>query len=434
MRCFQKNPNLRTSAKKLRKHNWITNFVNKGSQKAISTARTAVLDYDDAVTSVQEYNQKVNGPDLVARIPKRTKSPDKQTAKKVTKSPTKSSSSQMQRHVETGEEDWAKDLEFKSGDCLQRQPLKLRSTTLAVLTPPSRPINTERDAARGAGAPNKGSQLALKLHAPRLTTRQSMPNVPGRIEIARLPGPMPPTRRKSPDQRSATDDMTIRPSSAQLARHVPVSAPSTPVTDRYRDASLFKLPAIQAEGDLTPRRLQRSRTTASAINLNGNRKSALALQQFADDGEDYSDIVGELLPHVSALSSKSNSARYSEKSWMQDDDVGEDPFAEIEEFEKENLTANVLREQKARAIQQMEQLIKDFQGNSRGEVELIRSARDMLALLRDHPDLKSTVIASHGLLPLLETLEASTEDELILVILEVINSLAINDDEVQENM
>lgn len=166
----------------------------------------------------------------------------------------------------------------------------------------------------------------------------------------------------------------------------------------------------------------------------GPHKALLALQRYADEQEDYSDILGEVEMSTPALGSKFNSSEFSQKSWLTDDDAGDDPFADIEEFEKENLTANVLREQKARSIQQMEQLLKNFQVTGKHELEVLAHIHDIQALLFDHPELKSTLVSAHGLLPLLETLETSTEDELILAILEIINSLAVDDDEVQENM
>lgn len=440
MRCFQKNPNLRTSAKKLRKHNWITNFVSRGSQKTKDASRMGFLGFSDAVTSVQEYNQKVNGPDLINKTPKRPKQHEAVGVKKTTKPVMREMLSvQIEKHSEIDEDDWAKDLEFNFSDNLQRPPLRLRSTMpVASLATARQPVNVDPHIVRPTG-PRSSSQMGVRGQMPKLTTRQSMPCVAvSHRQESRRPGPASPiSRRSSPEKKITVDDRTVRPSSAQLARNVPSSAPSTPVADRIADVATFKMPNLTnrlSSMDLTPRRLQRTRSGISLkSNGNSNQKANLTLQQFADEGEDYSDIVGDL-PQTPALSSRSDSARYSEKSWMQDDDVGDDPFAEIEEFEKENLTANVLREQKARAVHQMERLIKDFHVHFKSEFELIKCSTQMLKLLGHHPDLQATFISSHALLPLLETLESSTEDDLVLVILELINALAATDDEVLENM
>lgn len=434
MRCFQKNPNLRTSAKKLRKHNWITNFVKRGSQKAINSTSSGLPGFDDAVTSVQEYNQKVNGPDLVAKTARPSISPEKSGHKRTTQLLAKSFATQILKHAESEEEDWTKDLELTPNDKLQRPPLRLRTSTLTVPLPK---IRENRPAAKlSVGGPQiVPSQTAGKTPAPRLSTRQSMPSVSVAVRPeSQKPGTSSPvTRRASPVKRLVVDDRTVRPSSTQLARAVPSSAPSTPIANRIKDIAAFKLPTLPTDADLTPRKLQRAKSGASLSRTDEGCRFAFPLQQYSDDLEDYSDIIGNL-PQTPALSSRSNSARYSEKSWMQDDDVEEDPFAEIEEFEKENLTANVLREQKARAVLQMEQLVKDFQIHSTQETELLKCSTNILELLSDHHDLKTTIMSSHGLLPLLETLESSTEDDLILVILEIINTLTANDDEVQENM
>jgi hypothetical protein len=57
MQCFQKDPNLRVSARKLLKHPWIVN-----ARRSDSVVRTQPTKYDEAVKTVQEWNEALKSP------------------------------------------------------------------------------------------------------------------------------------------------------------------------------------------------------------------------------------------------------------------------------------------------------------------------------------------------------------------------------------
>lgn len=57
MQCFQKDPNLRVSARKLLKHPWIVN-----ARRSDSVVPTQPTKYDEAVKSVQEWNEALKSP------------------------------------------------------------------------------------------------------------------------------------------------------------------------------------------------------------------------------------------------------------------------------------------------------------------------------------------------------------------------------------
>lgn len=57
MQCFQKDPNLRVSARKLLKHPWVIN-----SKRSDSVVRSNTTNYDDAVKSVQKWNEALKSP------------------------------------------------------------------------------------------------------------------------------------------------------------------------------------------------------------------------------------------------------------------------------------------------------------------------------------------------------------------------------------
>ncbi|KAL2359884.1 hypothetical protein RJZ56_007265 [Blastomyces dermatitidis] len=58
MQCFQKDPNLRVTARKLLKHPWIVN-----ARRSDSVVTTKSTEYEEAVKSVQEWNEALRSPD-----------------------------------------------------------------------------------------------------------------------------------------------------------------------------------------------------------------------------------------------------------------------------------------------------------------------------------------------------------------------------------
>lgn len=67
MQCFQKDPNLRVSARKLLKHPWIVN-----ARRSDSVVPKKSTEYEEAVKSVQEWNEALRSPEPAAsrRVPR----------------------------------------------------------------------------------------------------------------------------------------------------------------------------------------------------------------------------------------------------------------------------------------------------------------------------------------------------------------------------
>jgi serine/threonine protein kinase len=62
MECFQKNPTLRISAKRLLKHPWILS-----AKRTVPAVRTKPTEYTEAVKSVQEWNEALKSPGSIRR-------------------------------------------------------------------------------------------------------------------------------------------------------------------------------------------------------------------------------------------------------------------------------------------------------------------------------------------------------------------------------
>lgn len=114
MQCFQKDPNLRVSARKLLKHPWIVN-----ARKTDSVVPKKSTEYEEAVKSVQEWNEALRSPESsVPRRGIRNEAQNPPSLRLDTRyTPTKESPSPVSRNVadrfrspqSTGEDNWDDD-------------------------------------------------------------------------------------------------------------------------------------------------------------------------------------------------------------------------------------------------------------------------------------------------------------------------------------
>ncbi|TDZ15943.1 Cytokinesis protein sepH [Colletotrichum orbiculare MAFF 240422] len=176
-------------------------------------------------------------------------------------------------------------------------------------------------------------------------------------------------------------------------------------------------------------------------------RSSIEIQKFAEDegDEDFSDIFG----HEEAVSEREESDRGSEdgglmlmskmsgNSWLGDDEDEDDPFASMDPgWDEMDLEANIARDRHARLAEKVEELVRSLK-ISEGEERLGDLAEDLLALLWENGEVKDLILSAHGLLPILEILEPCTvksKQQMILSFLKVVNTIILDDVEIQENL
>jgi hypothetical protein len=97
------------------------------------------------------------------------------------------------------------------------------------------------------------------------------------------------------------------------------------------------------------------------------------------------------------------------------------------------LEANIARDKHARIAAQISQLVESLRPDK--EVSALIPICDQIHdLLEENHDLKSQVITSHGLFPILELLDTAQEARLNLRLLRILNIIINNDVEVQESL
>jgi len=174
-------------------------------------------------------------------------------------------------------------------------------------------------------------------------------------------------------------------------------------------------------------------------------KSAQGIQKYMDavEDEDFSDIFG--LDERAKARSNAGSQRglpkmlnphRSTTSWLEDEeeDDEDDPFAELEEnLDEMDLETKVARDKHARLCSLVEGLVGSLK-TTLSEDDLADISEQLIQVLFESPDMKSIIVSSHGLLPLLEVLDNCSQREIILRLLKIVNAIILDSVEIQETL
>ncbi|KAL1968784.1 hypothetical protein VTN77DRAFT_1145 [Rasamsonia byssochlamydoides] len=487
MQCFQKDPNLRVSARKLLKHPWIVNaqVVPKKS-----------TEYEEAVKSVQEWNEALRSPDPGSiRRPLRSDPNNSSHARtnsthSVTTPPKNSSASGISKATAdrfrspdtSGDDNWDKDFASEIspralqlphlrphdhfGGMLSSERLKAfasldgtalrdvsdslgegEATVKGPLQPSeSDPLKTIRPLQRKSSAEESSQPKIRSRHRQSKSALPALSSVPI-LNQAAAP-PMRPTRQTRPaafyeessvedysDLIAANDDVLERKlgvfqemdgNAPQTARLVLPNAKESVRSSKSEENNAHRQPQLRKQNSI-----KRSR-------------SAIEIQKFAEDetDEDFSDILGADESALETPDSEDGSdrstlmlnSRLSNNSWLGDQDDEDDPFAQLEEgFDEMDLEANIARDKYARLRNQVEGLVASLKTSQDDDV-LADISEQLVAIFCDLPETKSIIISAHGMLPILEILETCRRRDVIFNLLKIVNAIIYNDYEIQENL
>ena len=543
MQCFQKDPNLRVSAKKLLKHPWIVSTKKVEAKKP--------TEYDKAVKSVQEWNEalKASPPNAHAgnaggwQSSTRTGSrPGSRAAAKPTAStfetpalPSKGPMRLAARKNQTTDvyqspddddkkDNWDNDFESLStsfaglrlperlkpqdnfAGLLSSERLKQYASfdSMPEMDGKVEEWDEEFEGDLTVRSPmqlSKGNAIETvrPFYPPRTSSDEIKHKPPSSLARKTLPGD-PPERKVSKDSQPRTQilrPIPNKPAAASKTRQIPsIGAKRAPQSaaankDKYReedeedysdlvpaDDKAFekKVAAFSPSKPFSPHDLRsmqnqlggsvrrRTRTPTSLVHdaaAMRRTRSSMEIQKYAEDeeDEDFTDLCfGEddgapmNLHPVKTRSPKSTSADSDStggsdngklklsgnSSWLLDeenDDDDDDPFAALEEeLDEVDLESNVARDKHARLCTLVEGLVSDLK-LSQPEDYLSQIVDQLLQILSESPDVKSVIVSSHGMLPILEILDTCTRPHTILRLLKIVNAIiSPSNVEVQENL
>ncbi|MCJ1290554.1 hypothetical protein MMC34_002093 [Xylographa carneopallida] len=492
MQCFQKDHNLRVSARKLLKHPWIVN-----ARRSDSVVPKKPTEYEEAVKSVQQWNEALKSPNASLRrtsrpmssspIPGRRERP----AQLVTPARGPLSLAQPRAIAEqfrspdnNADDNW--DDDFTSaispsalqlphlrpqdhfGGLLSAEKLKSYASIETVaeesswddnfqgdltVKSPSRLTETDPLQTIRPYFPSRANTQEIKHTAPtRSPQRRNLSKGPLRKDLRVLPrsrSPKPktqtPARPVLLHRENSVEDYSdlIFANDGAFERKLVLShkkESSSPVSVQPSEPNIM---TRMMQASITGGSLQRQPRPIRQPSMRRTR-SSIEIQRYAEDeqDEDFSDIFGKVLSPISKQESEKGSecgtlmltSKLSNNSWLGDDDDEDDPFAQLEEgFDETDLEANVARDKYARLCTQVEGLVGSLKVSQADEM-LAELSEQLLEVLSDSPETKSVIITAHGMLPILEILESCRRRNIIFNLLRIVNLITFGEVEIQENL
>ncbi|KAL8953799.1 MAG: hypothetical protein Q9222_000364 [Ikaeria aurantiellina] len=488
MQCFQKDPNLRVSARKLLKHPWIAN-----ARRSDSVVPKKPTEYEEAVKSVQQWNEALKSPKAgslrkISRPTSSSPGPGKHESSRILAAPVRAPHSLVKPRLVTehfrspdhlADDNWDDDFisaisptalqlphlrpHDNFGGLLSAEKLKAYASFETVTEEENWDENFEGDL-------TVKSPLQLTNSDPLKTIRPYYPHRANTEQIrqtAPTQSPeqndmLPPGRQRTPAARSSrkaihgTSALPSTPSNSTGLNAAPTIAPETyfPVNQQQQTGQkrheLFS-PRLFDPSDMRGSLLSgktggslRRQPLPARQPLMRRTRSSVEIQRYAEDeeDEDFSDIFGK--PN-GAIEKPGNdkghdpgtlmlNSKLSNHSWLGDEDDEDDPFAQLEEaFDEMDLEANVARDKYARLCTQVEGLVGSLK-ISQADDTLAELSEQLLEVLCDLPETKNVIISAHGMLPILEILETCRHRDIIFNLLRIVNAIVFGNVEIQENL
>jgi len=497
MQCFQKDPNLRVSARKLLKHPWIVN-----ARRSDAVVAKKATEYTEAIKSVQEWNEALkdspNGTSVRKNSrptssspgppPKESGRPLRTLTKNSLPSPSQRDAAERFRASEdTADDNWDDDFVTAiSPNALKLPHLRphdhfggmLSSERLKAFA------SIENVLGRENGATDESSSSTLKGSSPSTDTDayktvRPVPSKKPAIRHARHKSEAPPKTKTQPTQAPRKASLPSAGQTTNLSRSKPPQPKSLtddPATRLYRESSIedysdiikgnelaldTKLGMLRLQNEGPPKildspsvtdlmqsmrppkaggSLKRQPAARSKLSMRRTR-SSIEIQQFEEneDDEDFSDFFAPTTTVFEKADSEDGSelmlnSKISNLSWLPDGEDEDDPFAQLEEGLPEvDLESNIARDKHARLRSDVEALVGQLKVLQDDDA-LLHISEDLMNCFDLFSETKSVIISAHGILPILEILEDCMRLDVVLNLLKIVNAIIFNDEEVQENL
>ncbi|TCD65509.1 hypothetical protein EIP91_002557 [Steccherinum ochraceum] len=488
--CFQKDCNLRISAKKLLKHPWMVSarrqmgaMQSQGSESGRTNGRErrpqSNYNYDEAVLKVQEWNEALKSPSRPSKHPERRRH-DSNAERLQPPSPLHaldfgpavhpSSLGSMQPST-SASSFWKQQAAPPLKPPTVPAPLQniRKPEPLQFNMPPEEQTdNWDDDFEEGISLPKlqalektaveeERTEADDNAQTIRPTRSPSGPTVP--LPLAKAPSPNIGPIVEDYDLLFDEDDDKLQekvsdfkiknsfrrglfhPDDIKTVGLTPPSpGPKTaPLPDLSHRKSRPSLNPLGPSGSstATPHHVRSSSTShagPSSGSFGRTEARRLASQpefgKYAEeDDEDYDDIFGKPANGTASHSMQTLqlNTRLSNKSWLGDDDDEEDPFAEIDEgFAEEDLESNLQRDKYARLSNTVNQLIDELTPSA-PDFQLREACDQLLNIIVETPEMQPQLVSSHGMLAILEVLEGRASRDVTLKLLQIVNELVTAD-------
>ncbi|QLI71351.1 Cytokinesis protein sepH [Metarhizium brunneum] len=494
MQCFQKDPNLRVSARKLLRHAWIV-----GCRRAEAPVSKAPDNFNQAVEEVKQWNKALNSSEPALRSSTGSDTTGI-SSRFIGGTPGKGSMGLAKPRLgveafktaeQADSDNWDDDFvtaispsalhlphlkpQDNFGGLLSSDKLKAFASTndlridtdnydddfegelLTIKGPAHQRDEVQEQTLRPIHKTAVPSTNA-KSHQRTKSLGKAIAQVPG-SSVPRSPSKghfgnkfeLPPRPDVVFREQSVEDfsDLFVDNDEAfnyRVNRAVRRGSRATDAPQLFHPSDLTTLPRSMQAPDGSIRKRPPSRPSVLPDRPMRRTRSSIEIQKFAeDDDEDFSDVFGA----SDSIADKEESERGSEdgglmllskmssNSWLGDDEEEYDPFASMDPgWDEMDLEANIARDRHARLAEKVEDLVSSLKTTEANDT-LSEVSEDLLGLLWENKEVKNLIISAHGLLPILEILEPCTvksRQYMILQLLKVVNAIILDDVEIQENL
>ncbi|KAI0528316.1 hypothetical protein F5B22DRAFT_31023 [Xylaria bambusicola] len=506
MQCFQKDPNLRVSARKLLKHNWIV-----GCRRSDAPVSKAPGNFSQAVEEVKQWNKALTSSDSNLRastgsdssgplhhgqqnlrlVPHESTKPNMPILAKgpFTLAKPRPTAEDFRSPELADDDNWDNDFATAiSPAALQLPHIKPHDHFGGLLSADRlkafASIDSSRDISNNWDLDHQSGELMTMKKVQPVQDEDPMEKTirPNWKPVAKPEKsdepPKPRTSRASPRKRSASshhkhsrakssvsNKFQLPPHPGMAYREQSVEDYSDLFADNdgalnqrlnlkksdapqlFHPSDLTSLPrSTQSPEGGSSRRKPTSRPSILPDRPFHRSKSSIEIQKFAEnDEEDFSDIFGPSEKFTERAESERGSedgnlmvvSRLSNSSWLGDDEDEDDPFASMDPgWDEMDLEANIARDRHARLAERVEELVRSLK-STENEENLLELSGSLLEILWESREAKDLIIGAHGLLPILEILEPCTvksRQHMILQLLKVVNTIILDDVELQENL
>ncbi|KAF4617839.1 hypothetical protein D9613_005703 [Agrocybe pediades] len=476
--CFQKDCNLRISAKKLLKHPWMVaarKQMADGKSRSGDVAgerrsgaegngdgsskRHSNYNYDEAVLKVQEWNEALKSPSKLAKNPSKNQRPSSPTQHRSPEMPQSTSIPMLgtnpvsgptawknavapggkvglnlvekiqppgfvlqppEEQTDNWDDDFEEGISFTKLQALEKNASDASEEDKHEVEDNARTIRPNRSPAQHsaplAQAPAAEIQPIVEDYSDLASTEEDEAWLEEKVADFKLKNSVRP-RLFHPD-----DIKTIGLSSPAVVAPGPLSAPLPSLSRKPSRQTISPLGSLgHASG--SARAGSFGKAEAQKVVGAASSSNAPEIDKYAEeDDEDYEDVFGK--PNATStehpMQTLQLNTRLSDKS---DEWNEEDPFAEINEgFSEDDLEANLQRDKYARLTNTVNQLI-DQLTPSAPDFQLRDACDQLLNIMVESPEMQVQLVSSHGMLAILEVLEARCSRDVIIKLLQMINLL-----------
>ncbi|KAH7885180.1 hypothetical protein F5I97DRAFT_1883246 [Phlebopus sp. FC_14] len=485
LHCFQKDANLRISAKKLLKHPWMVSAkkqMNPSSSKEGRSSDGASLsssgpskrppsnyNYDEAVLQVQEWNEALKSPSRPSKHGGRAGLPDGPPPSPTRAVRDKAGISLLQHSVLGLQQSTSVPMALKApiapnptGKPLAPLGLveKIREPLAFALQPPEEQTDNWDDDFEDGPSFTKLQAMEKTVseddkpevddNAQTIRPNRS-PSGPGTIPLVKAPAAdIVPIVEDYSDLAADEDDLILQEKVADFKMKNSVrrglfhpddikvlgitpSSPgpmSAPLPGLSRKASRHSLSPGGVNGPPTGSIRSHSRSSSFGRAEARRVASSNEFDKYTErDEEDYDDVFGKIggTALEQPVQTLQLNTRLSNKSWLGDDSDEDDPFAEIDEgFAEDDLETNLQRDKHARLCSMVNQLIDELTPSA-PDFQLRDACDQLIGIMTENPEMLVQLVSSHGMLAILEVLEGKCSRDVLMKLLHIINLLVTSD-------